>query len=150
MTQRRDPDLIARVIACATEVHRETGPGLTKDLYENCLEIELNTAGLAFERGRILPLIYDGHELDFTIQTDFIVAGTLLLQVEAEEVLEPAHDQKLRSSLWMGGFPSALLLNFNVVDMADGVIEATPYVPIPDDDLPIYDVFDDPGLGSEF
>jgi GxxExxY protein len=142
-----DPTLTARVIAFATEIHSKTGPGLTKGMYENCLDIELTAAGLPFERGRVLPLIYDGHHLNFSIQTDFIVAGALLVQVEAEEQLELIHDQKLRSCLWMGGFPSALMLNFNVVDMEDGISEMTPHTPTPeDDDLPFRDVFDDPDL----
>ena len=144
MTQP-DPDLAARVIAFAMEIHGKTGPGLTKEVYENCMDIELTAAGLPFERGRILSLVYKGHDCDFTVQTDFIVAGTLLLQVEAEEELELIHDQKIRSSLYMGGFPSALMLNFNVVDMDDGIAVFTQAEAGIDDDRP-YDVFDDPDL----
>jgi GxxExxY protein len=140
-----DPDLADRVIACATEIHTKTGPGLTKEMYENCLDIELTAAGIPFERGRILSLIYKGHDCDFTIQTDFIVANTLLIQVEAEEELELVHDQKIRSALYMGNFPSALMLNFNVVDMDNGIAVFTQAEAGIDDDRP-YDVFDDPDL----
>src|ERR1700722_6706663 len=112
-----DNELTRRVIDCAVEVHQRVGPGLSRDVYETCLAIELNAAGLQFECGRVLPFIYDGHQCNFSIQTDFIVADTLLLQVEAVEELELTHQQKLRSCLWMGKFPLGLMLNFNVVDM---------------------------------
>ena len=144
MTQP-DPDFTDRVIAFAKEIHTKTGPGLTKQTYENCLDIELTAAGLPFDRGRVLSLTYKGHDLDFTVQTDFIVANTLLLQVEAEEELELIHDQKIRSALYMGGFPSALMLNFNVVDMDNGIAIFTQAEAGIDDDRP-YDVFDNPDL----
>jgi len=132
-----------RVIDCAREVHRNLGPGLFQDIYETCLAMELAKKGVGFERGRVLPLIYDGHQLEFSCQADFIIGDRLLLQVEAVDEIELIHEQRLRSCLWMGGFPLGLLLNFNVEEMDDGISEMTaPVVP-----RPARDVFDDPEPG---
>jgi hypothetical protein len=46
----------------------------------------------------------------------------------------------------MGNFPSALMLNFNVVDMDNGIAIFTQAEAGIDDDLPIHDVFDNPDL----
>lgn len=143
------PDLTRQVLECVEEVHRELGPGLGKDVYANCLGIELTKAGLPFERGRVLTFIYDGHQLDFTCEADIIVDDGLLLQVEAADAIEPGHEQRLRTCLYMGEFPVGLLLNFNVVEMEDGIIQLT------DSEAdrspqPFHDVFDDPEPGSTF
>ena len=41
-------NLTQRAIDCAMEVHRRLGQGFTKDLYENCMALELTAAGLPF------------------------------------------------------------------------------------------------------
>lgn len=148
MTQTPDDDLIRRVIDCVMEVHSQTGPGLSKNVYEACMAVELATAGITFESGRVLPLIYDGCELDFRCETDLIVNQTLLLQIEAEDMIDLAQEQKLRTCLWMGGFPSGLLVNFNVLDMADGITHMAATATA--EPFAIVDVFEDPELGSTF
>ncbi len=146
MTQIPDDDLTRRVIDCVIEVHSQVGPGLSKDVYEACLTLELADAGLSYESGRVLTAVYDGHQLNSRYQTDLIVAGTLLLQVEAEDVIEPIHEQKLRTCLWVGGYPFGLMLNFNVVDIKDGIIPMARNGG--DTSAAIHDVFEDPDLGQ--
>jgi GxxExxY protein len=46
------------VIGCAIEVHRFLGPGLLESAYEECLNYELNKAGLSFERQKPIPVVY--------------------------------------------------------------------------------------------
>jgi GxxExxY protein len=145
MTHPRNDNLTRRVIDCVVEVHGQVGPGLSKDVYEACLALELAAAGLRYESGRVLSLVYDGCELDFRCQTDLIVAETLLVQVEAADAIELIHEQKLRTCLMMGGYASALLVNFNEVEIDDGIVHMDAYVaPEPHDTR---DVFDDPDLG---
>jgi GxxExxY protein len=150
MDKTADEDLVRRVTDCAITVHERVGPGLTKDAYKKCLAIELMMADLAFEYGRVLPMTYKGHTLDFRCRTDFIVADGLVLLVEAEEQLDFTHEALLRTCVWMGGFPLGLLLNFNVVDMAaEGITRVTCLRAenSPEDDV-FGDVFDDPELSS--
>jgi GxxExxY protein len=132
---------------CAVEVHRQLGPGLFRDVYETCLAMELTAAGLPFERGRVLPVVYDGHQLAFRCQTDLIVANSLILQVEAADEIELIHEQRLRTGLWAGGLPLGLLLNFNVVAMVDGITQMISNA-AEGQPPPTHDVFEDPDLGS--
>ena len=77
---------------------------------------------MRYETGRVLHLVYDGRELDSRCQTDLIVDETLVVQVEAADAIEFAHEQKLRSCLKMGDYQSGLLVNFNVVAIEDGIV----------------------------
>jgi GxxExxY protein len=144
MIKAPDDELIRRVIDCATEVHCQLGPGLDKDIYETCLTMELDKAGLSLERGKVLSFVYNGHLLDYQCPADIIVADRLLLQIEAVDELELIHEQRLRTCLYMGGFSVALLMNFNVVEMADGISRMVGTVGQEPPDPEMRDVFDDP------
>ena len=53
--------LTERIIAAATRVHKEIGPGFLETLYEEALAIELGDGGLFFERQELLPVFYREH-----------------------------------------------------------------------------------------
>jgi GxxExxY protein len=146
MTVTLDNDLTCRVIDCATEVHRRIGPGLYKDVYQSCLALQLTAAGLPFDRGRVLPLVYDGHQLDYHCGTDFIVADSLVLQVEAVDEVDYTQECRLRTCVSMGDFPLGILLNFNVVEMEDGISRITSHVDRRPAGFVVHDVFEGPEL----
>ena len=50
--------LTQRIIGCAIEVHRVLGPGLLEPMYESAMWIELDDAGLKYERQTRLPAYY--------------------------------------------------------------------------------------------
>jgi GxxExxY protein len=39
-----------KIIGCSIDVHRALGPGLLENIYEQALCVELDSAGLLFER----------------------------------------------------------------------------------------------------
>lgn len=43
-------DLTDRIIGCAVKVHRTLGPGFLESVYENALAVELESAGIPFQR----------------------------------------------------------------------------------------------------
>ena len=54
-----------RVIGAAIEVHKNLGPGLLENAYEECLCQELRLQGISFERQKYMPVNYKGHLVDF-------------------------------------------------------------------------------------
>jgi len=50
------------VIGCAIKVHSALGPGLLESAYQECLFFELRRKGLAVEKEKPLPLVYEGGE----------------------------------------------------------------------------------------
>lgn len=68
-----DNELMRRVIGCAMEVHHHLGPGLLESIYEECLCLELDQAGIRYVRQQRLPVRYKNHDIDCTFQLDMIV-----------------------------------------------------------------------------
>ncbi|MSP02761.1 MAG: GxxExxY protein [Acetobacteraceae bacterium] len=146
MNPMPDNVLTRRVLDCAEEVHREVGPGLEADAYKTCLAMELTKAGIPFERHCLLKPSYRGHPLELEYRMDFVIADTLVVEVEAVEEIGEIHEQRLRTYVHFGPFPMGILLNFNTVDFDDGIL-GIPGIPVdvlnaPPDGV---DVFDDPG-----
>jgi len=61
------------IIGCALRVHRIIGPGVYENVYAECLAYELHESGLAFEREKLVPLVYKGVLLNAKYYVDFVV-----------------------------------------------------------------------------
>lgn len=114
-------ELSYQIIGAAYKVHRELGPGLLESTYEVCLEYQLSLAGLAVERQKILPVIYDSVQLDTGYRIDLLVESQIILEIKAVEEIIPVHKAQLMTYLKLSGLKLGLLLNFNVSDMKKGI-----------------------------
>lgn len=113
--------LTEQIIACAIRLHDSVGPGLLESLYERCLVIELESAGLLVQAGRRVPLVYRGRRLDAVFVPDLIVEDAVVVEVKTVERLMPVHIAQLVTYLRLTGCPVGLLLNFHVQSMRAGV-----------------------------
>lgn len=113
--------LTETVIGAAIEVHRALGPGLLESTYEMCLCHELMLRSVPFERQKSIPVEYKGVRLDCGYRADLLVDRTLLVEVKSVEVLAPIHDAQLLTYLRLGGWKAALLINFNVRLLKQGI-----------------------------
>jgi GxxExxY protein len=120
VTEERE-DIANRVIGAAIEVHKHLGPGLLESAYEACLAIELTHLGLPFERQKILPLHYRGQSVDAAYRLDFVVAGQLILELKSIDQLEQIHTAQVLTYLRLTRLKLALLINFNVPLLRDGL-----------------------------
>jgi GxxExxY protein len=60
-----DVEEIAKAIVdSAVKVHRALGPGLLESAYQQCLTYELRKRGLHVECELLLPVVYDGLQID--------------------------------------------------------------------------------------
>ncbi len=114
-------DIAHKVIGAAIEVHKHLGPGLLESAYESCLAIELGQLGLSSEKQKLLPVLYKGHAVDAAYRLDFLVAGKLILELKTVERFEPIHTAQVLTYLRLTGLRLALLLNFNVSLLRDGI-----------------------------
>ena len=111
-----------RVLGCAIKVHQALGPGLLENVYESCLALELESAGLDFDRQLTLPVSYGGVVLEAGYRLDLLVARLVVVEVKAIETIASVHRAQLLSYLRLGGFRLGYLLNFNVRLMKDGIV----------------------------
>ena len=88
--------IVERVIGCAIEVHRRLGPGLSEGIYEDAMTIELEAAGLAFDRQREIVIHYRNKPLR-PQRIDLVVERQIVVEVKAVEQLHSLHRAQLLS-----------------------------------------------------
>ena len=109
-TKGYDFDLTGRIIAAAIEVHKELGPGFQEVVYQRALALEMQTAGLEFDREVKVPVFYKDRQID-TRRVDFVV-GECIVEIKARSVLLPEDYIQTLSYLKASGFKLGLLINF--------------------------------------
>ncbi len=114
-------ELSKRVIGCAIEVHRNLGPGLLESAYRCCLAHELAVAKIPFRMELPLPIQYKGILLDCGYRMDLLVDANLLLELKSVETVLPIHQAQILSYMRLAAVPIGLLVNFNVVKLANGI-----------------------------
>lgn len=109
------------VIGAAIEVHRHLGPGLLESTYEHCLAYELSLRGIPFEQQKPCGVTYKGVTLDVGYRLDLLIADRLIIELKAVKQLEPIHTAQTLTYLKLTDKRLALLINFNVKLLKNGV-----------------------------
>ncbi|PYS42799.1 MAG: GxxExxY protein [Acidobacteria bacterium] len=109
------------VLGSAMKVHSALGPGLLESAYEACLQYELIKSGLQVQAQKPLPLVYESVKLECGYRVDLLVDSKLIIEVKSIEALAEIHFAQVLTYLRLSDLRLALLLNFNVVHMKDGV-----------------------------
>jgi GxxExxY protein len=110
-----------QVVDAAFAVHSKLGPGLLESVYEVCLAHELSKRGLKFERQVPMPVIYDGIKLDAGLRLDLVVEGEVIVELKAVETILPVHKAQVITYLKLSKKRLALLINFNVPLIKEGI-----------------------------
>lgn len=112
--------LAHQVIGAAIEVHRQLGPGFLESVYEEAMCIELALRGIAFTRQPEVAIDYKGRTVGQG-RLDFLIAGCLVVELKAVEMLAPIHSAQMISYLKITKRTLGLLINFNVAMLRDGI-----------------------------
>jgi GxxExxY protein len=115
--------LTRAINGCAIRVHDVVGPGVFEAIYNECLQYELKEAGLAFETGRVAPVVYKGVRLKTKYFLDLVVENTVAVELKSIEALLNVHRKQLLSQLRLTNLPVGLLINFNVELLSNGGIK---------------------------
>jgi GxxExxY protein len=114
-------DITSAIIGSAISVHRELGPGLLESSYEACLCYELLQHRLTIERQKKLPLIYRGVDMQCGYRMDLVINDTVVVELKAVERIEGIHVATVLTYLKLSKHRIALLINFNVTTLRDGI-----------------------------
>ena len=109
-----------KVIGAAIEVHQHLGPVYLESVYEEALAVEMTLRGIPFARQVVFALDYKGHKVGEG-RMDFLVDGGLVDELKAVEALDPIHIAQAISYLKATKHRLALLINFNVPVLKDGI-----------------------------
>ena len=105
----------ARIIAAATEVHRELGPGFEEVIYQRSLARELPAHDLEFSREVWIDVHYKGEKVGRK-RVDFIV-DEVMVEIKAKRQLDPVDLAQTLSYLKASGYKVGLLLNFGALKL---------------------------------
>ena len=75
-------NITSKIIGCAMQVHTTLGNGFQEVIYQRCLAIEMQDAGLQFARELEMPLYYKEQEVG-TRRVDFLVENKVLVKLKA-------------------------------------------------------------------
>lgn len=109
------------VVDCALKVHRQLGPGLLESAYQECLMYELKNQGLAVEKEKPMPLVYDTVKLDIGYRMDLLINNKLVIEIKSVESLNDIHLAQILTYLKLSGCKLGLLINFNVALIKHGI-----------------------------
>ena len=113
--------LTEQIITAAFEVHTQLGPGLLESCYHGALLRELRLRDLAVRSEVPIVVDYKGHALDVGYRADMIVENAVVVELKAVRAFEPIHFAQTITYLRHSGCRVALLLNFGVPHMREGI-----------------------------
>ena len=104
-------ELTSKIIGCALEVHKTFGNGFQEVIYQRALEIEMNLAGIDAKREFEMPIYYRDYKVG-TRRVDFLVTGTVSVELKAVTKLEDVHFAQAINYLEAYNLEIGLLINF--------------------------------------
>ena len=116
-----EEQLTEEIISAAIEVHRTLGPGLLESAYVKCLCFELISRGLKVECEVPLRVRYKGVDIDCGYRLDIVVNDAVIIEAKSVAEVAPIHEAQLLTYLKLSGKRVALLINFNVELLKNGI-----------------------------
>ena len=109
--KERDPESYA-VIGAAMEVHSVLGSGFLEAVYQEAMEIELESRGVPFRSQPDLRLHYKNRELRRRYVPDFVCYDGLVVELKAEKRLTNVDEAQIINALKCAEQKVGLLINF--------------------------------------
>ena len=111
-----ESDITYKIIGCAMKIHNTLGNGFQEVIYQRCLAIELERAGLMFGREVEQSIFYEGINVG-TRRADFVVEDRVIVELKAVINLEAVHLAQAKNYVVAYDFPTGLLINFGFVSL---------------------------------
>ncbi len=105
-------ELTGKIIGASMEVHRALGCGFLEGVYQEALELELGSQGVAFVAQPELGITYKGRALKQKYRPDLVVDNAVVVEIKALARLTPLEEAQVINYLKATGCKVALLINF--------------------------------------
>jgi len=103
------------------KIHNNLGPGLLESVYEEAFAHELDKRNIPFYRQQGIVANYENIVLDVGFRADIIMENKLVVEIKSVEHLEKVHHKTVLTCLKLTGIKLAILVNFNVNLIKDGL-----------------------------
>ena len=109
-------EITYKINGCAMKVHNILGNGFQEVIYQRCLAIEMERAGLSFGREIEQIIYYEGIEVG-TRRADFVVEEQAIVELKDLINLEDVHLAQTKNYVIAYDFPVGLLINFGATSL---------------------------------
>ena len=103
-------------MGAAFEVYNEQGFGLSEELYQESLEMELEARQIPFQSEQELKCFYKQRELKKRYVPDLFVFGSLIVELKSVSQLLAEHEAQLINYMRITRQPVGYLINFGHKD----------------------------------
>jgi len=103
------------------KVHNTLGNGFQEVIYQRCLAIELEKAGLIFGSEVEQTIFYEAIEVG-TRRADFVVENKIIVELKALINLEDVHLAQAKNYVIAYNFSKGLLINFGATSLQHKLI----------------------------
>lgn len=101
-----------RLIGICMEVHRELGMGFKEIIYKDALEYEFKTRDIPYTREKEFKINYKDIILQHRYNADFIVFGSIILEVKASYIIVNGFIKQTVNYLKASGLQLGIIANF--------------------------------------
>ncbi len=105
--------LATDIVDSAVKIHRALGPGLLESAYQACLAHELRLRGHAVATELVLPLSYEGLNVEKAYRVDMMVQDLVIVENKVVQSLLPLHSAQVYTYLKLTGLKLGMLINWN-------------------------------------
>jgi GxxExxY protein len=116
-TKSKINSLAYDIVGASIEVHKEFGPGLLEDIYEEALYLELLNRDFFVQRQMEVPVYYKGVKCRNNLRLDLLVEDAIIVECKSCDTLHPIHEAQLLTYMKLSEKPKGLLINFNVTNI---------------------------------
>jgi len=106
-------ELTKKIIGCSYHVYNTMGFGFLESVYEKCMLIELEKAGLNAESQKPIAVFY-GNKIVEEFIADIIVNDTVIVELKSVRQIIKAHEVQLVNVLVAYRKPVGLIINFGM------------------------------------
>ena len=114
-------ELATIAVDIAYKIHKALGPGLLESVYEAAFAYELDKRRIAYTRQQGIITRYEEAILDIGFRTDIIMENKLIVEIKSIEHFDKVHHKTVLTYLKLSGIKLAIMINFNVNLIKDGI-----------------------------
>ena len=100
------------LMAAAFEVYNELGFGLSENIYQESLEVELAGRGIPFLSQAEVPAYYKKQKLNKKFYIDLLTHGEIIVELKSCKTILPEHEAQLFNYLKLAKKHIGYLINF--------------------------------------
>lgn len=105
-------DEVYAIIGAAMEVYNQLGPGFGEAIYQEALEIEVESRKIPNNPQQDIFILYKGQKLKNFFTPDLICYEKIVVELKALDRLTSREESQLLNYLKATGMPVGLLINF--------------------------------------